>query len=57
MSNASLTAKQSEARLRQVNFWKKHQIILQHCADLSNTCNTKILVSSTQRLTARYHAD
>ena len=36
----------NEARTRQVSFWKKHQMILQNCADLSNMCNVKILVSS-----------
>ena len=42
---SNLSNKQSNARVRQVNFWKKHQTILQHCADLSDTCNVKILVS------------
>ena len=35
---------QSDTRIRQVAFWKKHQSILQNCADLSQTCGMKILV-------------
>jgi hypothetical protein len=29
---------------RRVMFWKKHQTILQSCADLSNKCGAKVLV-------------
>ena len=35
----------TELRVRRVAFWKKHQTILQNCADLSNLCGMKILVS------------
>ena len=42
MSSVSPT----ESRVRKVAFWKKHQTILQNCADLSNLCGMKILVSS-----------
>jgi hypothetical protein len=30
--------------VRPASFWKKHQLILQHCAELSSLCNAKILV-------------
>jgi len=39
-----MAVRQSEARIRQIAFWKKHQSILQNCADLSKMCDMKILV-------------
>jgi hypothetical protein len=38
------TPRQNEARIRTIAFWKKHQSILQNCADLSQLCDMKILV-------------
>ena len=32
-------------RGRQVSFWKKHQTMVQLCADLTNRCGAKVLVS------------
>jgi len=32
-------------RSRQVSFWKKHQTMLQMCADLTEKCGAKVLVS------------
>jgi hypothetical protein len=34
----------SEARAKQVLFWKKHQTMLQMCADLTKRCGAKVLV-------------
>jgi len=41
----SSSASPADSRVRKVAFWKKHQTILQNCADLSNLCGMKILVS------------
>ena len=32
--------------MKQITFWEKHQTLLQKCANLSNKCGVKILVSS-----------
>jgi hypothetical protein len=40
-----MAARPSDARISQIAFWKKHQSILQNCADLTQMCNVKILVS------------
>ena len=31
-------------RAKQVSFWKKHQTMLQICADLTDRCGAKVLV-------------
>ena len=31
-------------RAKQVSFWKKHQTMLQICADLTERCGAKVLV-------------
>ncbi len=31
-------------RVKQVAFWKKHQTMLQMCADLTSRCGAKVLV-------------
>ena len=35
----------SEQHQKQIVFWKKHQALLQNCADLSSKCGAKILVN------------
>ena len=42
---AAATVTENHYRTRQVGFWKRHQILLQMCADLSNRCGAKVLVS------------
>lgn len=43
-STSSCSSRPSETRMRQAAVWKRHQTILQNCADLSDICGVKILV-------------
>ena len=47
------STKPNGAHVRKIAFWKKHQSILQSCADLSKMCDMKILVCTIIAFTSK----
>jgi hypothetical protein len=41
---SGFTPVSGDFRVKQVAFWKKHQTMLQMCADLTSRCGAKVLV-------------